>query len=233
MAGFRQLSLALGHLAATRLVDEFQNAYPTATPEILGAALCKEAALLTRRIAHFNRLLGKGQYPRIGEKIRAVQSANIVKIAADWITAASTSSNGGDSARIQYILATSLASNCKLTNMATLVQLNRMLAPNARQKPRPIDISGSPLPSSTAGFALFERELSRLALYEQRAGFAKYLFGHILGYHPFIDGNGRTARAVYAIATIRLDDFHPLSVEEESELSGLGLAGPAGAAQRI
>ncbi|MDT3621042.1 Fic family protein [Cronobacter malonaticus] len=47
------------------------------------------------------------------------------------------------------------------------------------------------------------------------------LFAWITGWHPFPDGNGRTARAAYAITSIRNRTWRPLTKSDEDRLSGL------------
>jgi hypothetical protein len=48
------------------------------------------------------------------------------------------------------------------------------------------------------------------------------MLGAFLGYHSFVDGNGRTARAIYAITELRANRFNALPLPVENALSGLG-----------
>ena len=49
----------------------------------------------------------------------------------------------------------------------------------------------------------------------------KQLFAGVIGYHGFVDGNGRMGRALFAISELRKDQFIPLALSAEDALHGL------------
>ncbi|OZI23691.1 hypothetical protein CAL26_09670 [Bordetella genomosp. 9] len=216
---FQQLSHALGEAVAVQLVQELKSTYPTADTETLGVALSMEASLLSRRISHFHRLRALLAVSYSARRRAMLQSPGDAASATDWIVKASLSSN--DRRQIRGVIDSYVASRASLSNIEELAVLNRRLAPNARKGPRVIDITGSPLPSSTAGAAVFKQESWRLQRLEGQPMYPPYLLACVLGYHPFPDGNGRTARAAYAITAIRQGSFEPLASEEERKISGL------------
>ncbi|WP_223520869.1 Fic family protein [Pseudomonas sp. GL-B-19] len=133
-----------------------------------------------------------------------------------WILKASNSRNQADN--IRDVLGEYSANNLPLTSPSVYNELHRRIAPEVTGSFRS-PTAEARYPSNVSGAALLEKHLATLDPDHQH--FAKQMLGAFLGYHSFVDGNGRTARAIYAIAELRKGRFTPLSVATESALSGL------------
>ncbi|WP_426406308.1 Fic family protein [Cronobacter dublinensis subsp. lactaridi LMG 23825] len=68
---------------------------------------------------------------------------------------------------------------------------------------------------------MFSQQLAKSAVSDRSPLYPQCLYAWITGWHPFPDGNGRTARAAYAITAIRNGTWRPLTKADEDRLSGL------------
>ena len=110
------------------------------------------------------------------------------------------------------------ANNLPLTSPSVYNELHRRIAPEVTGNFRS-PTAEARYRSNVSGAALLEKHLGTLDPGNDH--FGKQMLGAFLGYHSFVDGNGRTARTIYAIAELRKGRFNPLSVATESALSGL------------
>ncbi|MHC8306053.1 hypothetical protein [Pseudomonas sp. PB3P13] len=209
--------------AQTYYLDNLRQ-IPEATElvDTLNSALKVEYKNLTAMLAHQKGLLtkdlGKMPYHGIAEEIR-FNSTGVTENAdraTAWIVSASNSQN--ESTAIRAVLREFSASNAALTDPATYKELHRRLAPQA------IDRYRSPhpdvrYPSNITGAAMLEKHLADIDPAHEH--FGKHLIGSFLGYHAFSDGNGRLARAAYAITELRKGRFNALDRATENLLSGL------------
>ncbi|MHC8407272.1 hypothetical protein [Pseudomonas sp. TMB3-21] len=209
--------------AQTYYLDNLRQ-FPEATElaDVLSSTMKVEYNNLTAMRAHqtdlLTRDLGKMPYHGIADEIR-FNSTGLTENtdrATAWILSASNSQN--ESAAIRAVLQEFSASNRALTDPATYKELHRRLAPQATDSYR------SPraevrYPSNITGAAMLEKHLAGIDAAHEH--FGKHLIGSFLGYHAFSDGNGRLARAAYAITELRKGRFNALDRATENLLSGL------------
>lgn len=149
--------------------------------------------------------------------------------ASKWINNASNSTKG-NAAEITAV-AKILEEAVKMTTLSStqhLATLNKVLV-NSAPTPAPRSIVlGSPLPSSVAGARMLELAITELA--KKNLGGANrdwtdvagYLFGTLIRCHGYVDGNGRTARAAYALALLKGKvPFKAITPAGETALHGL------------
>lgn len=215
--------LARRHAQTYYLENLRQFTDPLEFPEVLQSTLKVEYKNLAAMQDHQRTLLshdlGKRPYHGIADEARFNPRGltDNTERAAEWILKTSNSQNEADT--IRQVLKEYSANNKPLTDPAVYKALHRRIAPNA------IDAYRSPrmevrYPSNISGAALLEKHLASLD--PAHEDLAKHLFGSFLGYHAFSDGNGRTARAVYAITELRKGRFTALDRAAEDALSGLG-----------
>jgi hypothetical protein len=137
--------------------------------------------------------------------------------AAAWILKASSSRNEVDN--IRTVLREFSGNGKSLTDPAVYKALHRRLVPEATDALRS-PTAQARYPSNVSGAAMLEKHLA--ALDSAHEHFGKQMLGAFLGYHSFVDGNGRTARAIYAITELRANRFNALPLPVENALSGLG-----------
>ncbi|MFL1499643.1 VopS family T3SS effector adenosine monophosphate-protein transferase [Pseudomonas sp. O64] len=138
--------------------------------------------------------------------------------AAAWILKASTS--GGNEWENFTALLREYRSNGKdLTDATVLKELHQRLVPDIDRSYRGPAISGGRLLSSITGAAMLDQHLKTLDKDHEQVG--KQLFAAVVGFHGFIDGNGRMGRLLYALTELRAQQFTPMAVETENLLSGL------------
>ena len=137
--------------------------------------------------------------------------------AAAWILKASSSRNEVDN--IRTLLREFSGNGKSLTDPAVYKELHRRLVPQATDALRS-PTAQARYPSNVSGAAMLEQHLA--ALDSAHEHFGKQMLGAFLGYHSFVDGNGRTARAIYAITELRANRFNALPLPVENALSGLG-----------
>ncbi|MEO4016760.1 hypothetical protein [Pseudomonas rossensis] len=137
--------------------------------------------------------------------------------AAAWILKASSSRNEVDN--IRTLLREFSGNGKSLTDPAVYKELHRRLVPEATDALRS-PTAQARYPSNVSGAAMLEKHLA--ALDSAHEHFGKQMLGAFLGYHSFVDGNGRTARAIYAITELRANRFNALPLPVENALSGLG-----------
>ncbi len=194
----------------------------TTLADIFHDLLKVEHKNLTAMRAHQNALiakdLGKAPYNGILDELTFNPSGltGDSERANAWILKASNSRNEMD--KIREVLQEYSANNAPLTSPAVYNELHRRIAPEVTGSLRS-PTAEARYPSNVSGAALLEKHLATLDPGHEH--FAKQMLGAFLGYHSFVDGNGRTARAIYAIAELRKGRFNPLSVVTESALSGL------------
>ena len=175
-------------------------------------------AMRTYQTGLLTKDLGKMPYHGIADELRfnsAGMTENTERATA-WILSASNSHN--ESATIRAVLRDFSANNKALTDPATYKELHRRLAPQAT------DVYRRPhadvrYPSNITGAAMLEKHLADIDAGHEH--FGKHLIGSFLGYHAFSDGNGRLARAAYAITELRKGRFNALDRATENLLSGL------------
>ena len=148
--------------------------------------------------------------------------------ASKWVNFASNTTKGNvaEIAMVARILEEA-ARKSKLNDAATYNTLNKVLVNSkAPAAPRPI-VGDSKLPSSLGGASLFDaymRDLATKTLGTPGAAWqdvAGYLFGTLIRCHGFVDGNGRTARAAYAIALLQGKvPFQAPALAAENQLTG-------------
>lgn len=136
--------------------------------------------------------------------------------ATAWILNASNSRNEADT--ISALLREFSRNGQPLTDPAVYKALHRRLVPEAANTLRS-PTAEARYPSNVSGAAMLEKHL--VTLDPTHEHFGKQMLGSFLGYHSFVDGNGRTARAIYAIIELRANRFNALPVSAETALSGL------------
>lgn len=201
-------------------LHQFKDA--TVLPEVLQDTLRVEYKNLVAMQAHQQGLLtkdlGKAPYHGVLDESRFNPHGltDNTDRATAWILNASNSEN--ETNTIRTLLLEYAASNKPLTDPTIYNELHRRVAPNAFDKyrsPRP-DVR---YPSNISGTAMLEHHMAKMDPAHEH--FGKHLFGSFLGYHAFSDGNGRTARAIYAITELRKGRFSALDRPTENALSGL------------
>jgi hypothetical protein len=147
--------------------------------------------------------------------------------AAKWIGFASTTtkSNPTENAAVAKILEEA-EKKTDIQNYEHLVALNKVLAPRPTSTYRGV-VPESPLPSSPGGAALLKLALGiaakkKPAKADDWRDLACFLFGAVIRCHGFIDANGRTGRAAYALAHLKGKiPFVAMTVAGEKLLTGL------------
>lgn len=166
----------------------------------------------------------------------ADSDSDVVK-AAKWLNRASNSVQGSDEkARAKAIAETvsileEAAKKTGVNSIAHITMLNKVLLDSkATPKVRGI-VMGSPLPSSIAGARMLDLALVDLA--KKPLGgpgrdwndVAGYLFAAVIRCHGFADGNGRTARAAFALAMLKGKvPFRAIDTAGEKLLDGIDSA---------
>ncbi|MFJ7792954.1 hypothetical protein [Pseudomonas sp. NPDC096950] len=195
---------------------------PTVLPEIFNDTLKVE----NRNLAAMNQHqaivrasdLGKAPYGGVLAEM-SFNSGGLtdnVERATAWILKASNSRNDADT--ISALLREFSRNGQPLTDPAVYQALHRRLVPeptNALRSPT----AEARYPSNVSGAAMLEKHLATLDPAHEH--FGKQMLGSFLGYHSFVDGNGRTARAIYAITELRANRFNALPISAENALSGL------------
>lgn len=136
--------------------------------------------------------------------------------ATAWILNASSSRNELES--LKKLLAEYSANSKPLNDPAIYTELHRKIVPGAVDGFRS-PVSEARYPTNVSGAALLEQHVKLLDPANEQ--FGKQMLGALLGYHSFVDGNGRTARAIYAISELRKGRFNALGKATEDALSGL------------
>ncbi|WP_139831478.1 MULTISPECIES: hypothetical protein [unclassified Pseudomonas] len=136
--------------------------------------------------------------------------------ATAWILNAS-SSKGNEFATLKALLLEYSGNGLALSDPAVVRELHKRLVPTVPALRTPKPETG--YPSSISGSIMLDRHLPRLDAGHEH--FGKQLYGAVTGFHAFTDGNGRTARALYAIHELRANRFSPLAPASEGALSGL------------
>ncbi|MBN3863634.1 hypothetical protein HCU66_15455 [Pseudomonas frederiksbergensis] len=194
----------------------------TTLPELFDTTLQIEYKNLTYMQAHQNTLiakdLGKAPFDRVLDELTFNPGGltDNTDRATAWILNASSSRNELDS--IKNLLLEYSANGKPLNDPAVYTELHRRIAPRDTGGLRS-PTGEARYPSNVSGAALLEKHAT--ALDPANEHFAKQMLGAMLGYHSFVDGNGRTARAVYAIAELRKGRFNALGKTSEDALSGL------------
>jgi hypothetical protein len=191
-------------------------------PEIFGHTLQVEYKNLTAMRTHQNALiskdLGKTPYNGVLDEL-AFNPTGLTgdsERATAWILKASSSRNEADT--IKNLLREYSGNTKSLAEPSVYNELHRRIAPGP---PGPFrsPTAQARYPSNVSGAALLEKHVATLDPASE--DFAKQMLGAFLGYHSFVDGNGRTARAIYAITELRKGRFNALSPASENALSGL------------
>ncbi len=215
-------------------VDHLRKQSPDAIVEDIKCVLAEEQKHLEQARAHTDALFtsavenGAGSacsdqvVPAAHPPLNDIALEKRVDSAADWIIRASTS-KGNQYAIIRDVLSEYVHNNADLTDFAVVEQLHRALVKNVERTYRGPAISGRSLPSSVGGRVLLERHMEKLHAMDQD-DLGRHLFVGVVRYHGFVDGNGRTARALYAIAELRQGRFTPPFA--------LARSGPVGASVR-
>ncbi|MCE6978341.1 hypothetical protein EI534_13285 [Pseudomonas frederiksbergensis] len=137
--------------------------------------------------------------------------------AGAWIVHASTTkSNNLDS--IVAVLREYAGNGKSLTDPAVIKALHARVAPEAADIVR-VRFDGQPYASSISGFAAMKEHLKVLDVSHEH--FGKQLLGAVAGFHGLGDGNGRTARALYAISELRANRFTATTPQVDRLLHGL------------
>jgi hypothetical protein len=141
--------------------------------------------------------------------------------AVAWVLEQSGSKSDNNEADFLRLISGYVHGDQDLTDQHVLDEIHDGLVPQMRMNFRHIVPLANTL-SSVSGSILFQFHLQRLHKEPVNAEvLGEHLFAGIVGYHPYPDGNGRTARAVYAIDKLRKQAFQPLSLIREHVLSGL------------
>ncbi|HEX4549569.1 hypothetical protein [Pseudomonas sp.] len=196
---------------------------PALLPSLFDSTLQIEYRNLTAMQAHQQSVLLKNldeaPFNGIADELKFNPNGfqDPVDRATAWIFKASSSRN--ERGTIKELLLEYAANGKVLNDPAVYSQLHRALVPDV------VDHLRSPTaqaryPSNVSGAAALQKHVASLdPLHEY---FGKQMLGAMLGYHSYVDGNGRTARAVYAITELRKGRFIAPSVSAENALSGLG-----------
>lgn len=195
---------------------------PTLLPEIFNDTLKVEYKNLMAMNQHQTTLLasdlGRPPYSGILDDLsfNPNRLTDNTDRATAWILKASSSRNEADT--ITSLLHEYNRNGKSLTDPAVYKELHRRLVPEATDALRS-PTAQARYPSNVSGAAMLEKHLATLDPTHEY--FGKQLLGSFLGYHSFVDGNGRTARAIYAITELRANRFNALPVLVENALSGL------------
>jgi hypothetical protein len=142
---------------------------------------------------------------------------NDAERAAAWI-AHSSKSEGNNWNSLVAVLREYADNGKDLTDPALIRELHKRVAPVINGDVR-ITQSGQPYASSISGFSVLQQHLKTLDSAHEQLG--KQLYGAVTGFHGLGDGNGRTARSLYAITELRNQRFNPMTKQVEDALSGL------------
>ena len=158
----------------------------------------------------------------VEETFNKIGTTDNIERAAAWITHASNS-KGNDIANIASLLKEYATNGKDLLNMVNLKELHARLVPNIDKDWRAPSLSEIPLPSSIGGEAMLKQHvefyLKENSVADKDLG--KNLLASVIGYHGFVDGNGRMGRTLYAITELRNNSFTPLSIPAEKNLHGI------------
>ncbi|MBV4457950.1 hypothetical protein KVG96_08335 [Pseudomonas sp. COR58] len=136
--------------------------------------------------------------------------------ATAWILNASNS-KGNEFATLKALLREYSGNGLVLNDPAVVRELHKRLVPTVPALRTPNLETG--YPSSISGSIMLDQHLPKLDAGHEHLG--KQLYGAVTGFHAFTDGNGRTARALYAVHELRANRFRPLAPASEGALSGL------------
>jgi hypothetical protein len=163
--------------------------------------------------------LGKAPYDAIkpDSDFNPQGLTNDAERAAAWI-AHSSKSEGNDWNSLVAVLREYADNGKDLTDPALIRELHKRVAPVVNGDVR-ITQSGQPYASSISGFSALQQHLKTLDSAHEQLG--KQLYGAVTGFHGLGDGNGRTARSLYAITELRNQRFNPMTTQLENALSGL------------
>lgn len=214
------LSRQLAHKYSLDNLYQFKD--HTVLPEIFDYTLKVEYKNLAAMNQHQAIVrasdLGKAPYGGVLDEVSFNPGGltDNVERATAWILKASNSRNDADT--ISALLREFSRNGRSLTDPAVYQALHRRLVPEATNTLRS-PTAEARYPSNVSGAAMLEKHLATLDPTHEH--FGKQMLGSFLGYHSFVDGNGRTARAMYAITELRANRFNALPISAETALSGL------------
>ncbi|ALB62597.1 hypothetical protein AFK62_08835 [Cronobacter condimenti 1330] len=214
--GYNELTHAIGSGPAGQLIAHTVRALGVEDKEMLGNLLKVECKKLAKLAGHFERL--RPAHPGAANTEQTQEQA--IEDAAQWIAGASNSA-AISAPLIKSYLNHYLTFDFSISSIVDVDELHRRVAPGASTTPRGIVPNDTPVPSSFSGRELFSQQLAKRAVSDHSPLYPQSLFAWITGWHPFPDGNGRTARAAYAITAIRNGTWRRLSKADEDLLSGL------------
>ncbi|NIO02193.1 MAG: hypothetical protein GTO42_08630 [Candidatus Latescibacteria bacterium] len=144
--------------------------------------------------------------------------------AALWICSASNTLGASKVGVISEFLKKAVRARKTIRSMKDVDHLYReiVLKIKAPDRKYRCPFMGSPLTSDKGGHALLEKAVSSVARSRMTSDLGCYLFGATIRCHGFTDGNGRIARALFALCQLRATgSFQPLSRQGEDKITGL------------
>lgn len=238
---FTGLQRLLGDKTAREIVDLIIGHYPSGVTVVLGALMlkleCDNARTAHQQIDVLAARRQEGAVvasldgARLDGALFGVEAADSeARKAARWLCYASNSDREAGEVAVQAAESV-IGQAVRVTPIHTFEGIKAvnwsLLFGRQGQPYRFIATTGGNLPSSVTGQRLLELALGYAATVPRDAagwrGLAGFLLGAVLRAHGFVDGNGRTARAAYAIALLKGGvPFQAVTVRAENELSGLG-----------
>ncbi len=183
-----------------------------------------QAGLLGPQIAGPNILAPANYHVAVGD--------NAATQAAKWICNSSNTLGMGHLAAVRNVLQLAIAGNLDMENRQHLLMINNATNLGAAGPAfRGVALPPGKIPSSPSGAWLLNQALILIHGHAALGGvgnptwrdLACYLLGAIIRCHGYTDGNGRTARAAYAICVLRGGGagFDAPTVAFEQTLHGL------------
>ncbi|MCX4025926.1 hypothetical protein H0A36_19015 [Endozoicomonas sp. SM1973] len=220
-----ELVKLIGNSASREIVNKLKASHPKISPEQIDIYLSIEVANLNKSHKHIAGLREKSltggvfDQPLIKDGKPTTYSNN-ADGAVNWILDASNS-RGNDGNEFSVLLQEYVNNGKDLTDFSVIKELHQKLVPNINKDFRG-PVPESPLPSSIGGEVMFKRHLEGLKSNSVPSStLGKQLFAGVVGYHAFIDGNGRLGRFLYAVTELRNGDFKAMSIDAEKALTGL------------
>lgn len=140
--------------------------------------------------------------------------------AARWVCSASNTINENRVTQIKKFLENAVRDSLNVCTMDGVDKVHCQIVGDVGKRYRTAT-PGSFFPSDKGGRALFVQAVARIAKEKVNRDLGCYLFGAVIRCHPFVDGNGRVARTLFAICQLQdRMSFEPITVEGEDKLLG-------------
>jgi hypothetical protein len=213
----KKLTRLIGRKEANQLMASFPEIY--FEPDVQKELLLIEVDRINRCRLHIDGLRDCDLSSIANDS--SIDEGTPLENAVAWILKNSNSESANNTVDFFQIITSYVQGNQDLTDHRIVDEIHARLVPQMDWESRHIIPNVRTL-TPVSGKKMFDIHLQKLRAEPVDADdLEDHLFAGIIGYHPYPDGNGRTARAVYAIGKLRKQAFQPLSIPREDALSGL------------